>query len=197
MLRELVIIKFCNFFGVFHFVCDGVYYFFIADEVSKLDRIKIFFLILAIFTTNTHAAIKLRGASSEVDKDLLVGDPVYMRDGVINLTYFLKVKNNQYAELKDRTVNQYGKVIKINKLKFNIFQKDMVVDCNAMSGYWLSDTWWNDNRIVLKNKRNALGQQLLAQRGIITPPITLEPNSDAQRAALYQCDNALKLKKYN
>ncbi|WP_436897660.1 hypothetical protein [Acinetobacter gyllenbergii] len=154
-------------------------------------------LILILLTTNTYAAITLIGTSSEADKDLLVGDPVYMRDGVINLTYFLKVKDNQYAELKDRTVNQNGKVIKVNTLKFNVFQKDMIVNCNSMSGVWVSDIWWNNSQIVSKNARNVLGQKLLAQKGITTPLITLEPNSDAQRAAAYQCDNAIKLKKYN
>ena len=80
-------------------------------------------LFLAIITTSTYADIHLIGTASESDKDLLVGDPVYIRDGVINLTYFLKVKNNQYSEVKNRTVNQYGKVVKVNTIKFNIFQK--------------------------------------------------------------------------
>ena len=71
-------------------------------------------LFLAIITTSTYADIHLIGTASESDKDLLVGDPVYIRDGVINLTYFLKVKNNQYSEVKNRTVNQYGKVVKVN-----------------------------------------------------------------------------------
>ncbi|MDC5702858.1 hypothetical protein OFN14_17900, partial [Acinetobacter baumannii] len=145
-------------------------------------------LFLAIITTSTYADIHLIGTSSESDKDLLVGDPVYIRDGVINLTYFLKVKNNQYSEVKNRTVNQYGKVVKVNTIKFNIFQKDMIINCNSMSGYWVSDIWWNNNQIVLKDARNVLGQQLLAQKGITTPPTVLEPNSDAQRAAAYQCD---------
>ena len=107
-------------------------------------------LFLAIITTSTYADIHLIGTASESDKDLLVGDPVYIRDGVINLTYFLKVKNNQYSEVKNRTVNQYGKVVKVNTIKFNIFQKDMVINCNSMSGYWVSDIWWNNNQIVLK-----------------------------------------------
>ncbi|MDY6458135.1 hypothetical protein [Acinetobacter faecalis] len=154
-------------------------------------------LFLLIMTTNTYADIHLIGTASESDKDLLVGDPVYIRDGVINLTYFLRVKNNQYSEVKSRTVNQYGKVVKVNSLKFNIFQKDMIINCNSMSGYWISDIWWNNNQIVLKNARNVLGQQLLAQKGITTPPTVLEPNSDAQRAATYQCDNAIKLKQYS
>ena len=154
-------------------------------------------LFLAIITTSTYADIHLIGTASESDKDLLVGDPVYIRDGVINLTYFLKVKNNQYSEVKNRTVNQYGKVVKVNTIKFNIFQKDMVINCNSMSGYWVSDIWWNNNQIVLKDARNVLGQQLLAQKGITTPPTVLEPNSDAQRAAAYQCDHAIKLKQYS
>ena len=66
-----------------------------------------------------------------------------------------------------------------------------------MSGYWVSDIWWNNNQIVLKDAKNVLGEQLLAQKGIKTPPIILEPNSDAQRAAVYQCENAIKLKQYN
>ena len=154
-------------------------------------------LFLAIITTSTYADIHLIGTASESDKDLLVGHPVYIRDGVINLTYFLKVKNNQYSEVKNRTVNQYGKVVKVNTIKFNIFQKDMVINCNSMSVYWVSDIWWNNNQIVLKDARNVLGQQLLAQKGITTPPTVLEPNSDAQRAAAYQCDHAIKLKQYS
>ena len=157
----------------------------------------LFTSILALIATNTYADIHLIGTSSESDKDILVGDPVYIREGIINLTYFLKVKNNQYAEVKNRTVNQYGKVVKENTLKFNIFQKNMVINCNSMSGYWVSDIWWNNNQIAIKDATNVLREQLLAQKGIKTPPIILEPNSDAQRAAVYQCENAIKLKQYN
>ena len=153
-------------------------------------------LSLTVISATSSAFVNL-GTSSESDKDLLVGNPVYMRNGVIELNYYLRTKDGSHTDINDRTVNQYGKLVAIKTYKFNIFQMNMQVDCNSMTGFENLKIWWDNDKIVLRKVlRNPIAEAGLRARGIIDYPINLDPGSDAQRAALYQCDHAIKLKKY-
>lgn len=133
------------------------------------------------------------GTSVESDKDILVGDPVYMRNGVIELTFYLKRKDGGYSTLLDRDVDLLtNKVVAVRKKQWNIFQKVMTVNCNSMMGIEDSKTWWNNEKSVQfdnsKGRRNVTGRP-----GIL---IAINPGSDEHKAAIYQCENAIPLKQY-
>lgn len=163
----------------------------------NLNR-KLFLVIgLSLITVTSNAMINL-GTSVESDKDILVGDPVYMRNGVIELTFYLKRKDGGYSTLVDRDVDLFtNKVVAVRKKQWNIFQKVLTVNCNEMTAKEISKTWWNNEKIVLNRQlSNPIGEAELRKRGVLSSPIMLNPGSDEHKAAMYQCENAIPLKQY-
>lgn len=155
---------------------------------------KLALLVISVFALHiksVNAELINLGSSVEVDKELLVGPPVYIRNGIIELTYYLKVTDGKHSTFTNKTTNIAASVYDKNAVtyrtvKYNSFTRVLNVDCNNMTGKELSRTWYYNGNVVGRNYTSEYSKI-----------ININPGTDIQKVASYQCEHAIPLRKYN
>ena len=159
--------------------------------MSKFKLGMLVFVVAALHTNNVNAELISLGASMEANKELLIGPPVYMRNGGIELIYYLRVNGGGYSTFVDRKTNIGASVYDKNRVtqrtvKYDFFSRVVNVNCNNMIGREVGRAWYFNGKRVGRSSGN-----------MYTPTENINPGTDIQRAAMYQCEHAIPLKQYS